>query len=60
MVSQHERCLDSSIDHCRKRFCLMPTHKAFIMNKSSDLVLILGGGVFGVLFAFMIFIGLCI
>ena len=28
--------------------------------QSNDLVLILGGGVFGVLFAFMIFIGLCI
>ena len=28
--------------------------------QSSDFVLILGGGVFGVLFAFMIFIGLCI
>jgi len=36
----------------------MPTYKAFIMNKSSDLVLYLGGGVFGVLFAFMLFIGL--
>jgi len=30
------------------------------MNKSSDLVLILGGSVFGVLFASMLFIGLCI
>jgi hypothetical protein len=29
-----------------------------ITNKSSDLVLYLGGGAFGVLFAFMIFIGL--
>jgi len=28
------------------------------MNKSTDLVLILGGSVFGVLFAFMLFIGL--
>ena len=28
--------------------------------KSSDFVLILGGSAFGVLFAFMIFIGLCI
>jgi len=36
----------------------MPTYKAFIMNKSSDFVLYLGGGVFGVLFAFMLFIGL--
>ncbi len=31
-----------------------------IMSKSSDLVLILGGSAFGVLFAFMLFIGLCI
>lgn len=58
MVSQHERCLDSCINHCRKRLCAMPTYKAFIMNKSSDFVLYLGGGVFGVLFAFMLFIGL--
>jgi hypothetical protein len=28
--------------------------------RSNDFVLILGGGVFGVLFAFMLFIGLCI
>jgi hypothetical protein len=35
----------------------MPTYKAFIMNKSSDLVLYLGGGVFGVLFAVLIFLG---
>jgi hypothetical protein len=28
--------------------------------QSSDFVLYLGGGVFGVLFAFMLFIGLCI
>jgi len=28
--------------------------------QSSDLVLYLGGGAFGVLFAFMTFIGLCI
>ncbi len=57
MVSQHERCLDSHINHCRKRLCAMPTHKAFIMNKSSDLVLYLGGSVFGVLFAVIIFLG---
>lgn len=31
-----------------------------ITNKSSDLVLYLGGSAFGVLFAFMTFIGLCI
>lgn len=60
MVSQHERCLDSCINHCRKRFCPMLTCKAFIMNKSSDFVLYLGGGAFGVLFAFMLFIGLTI
>jgi len=30
------------------------------MNKSNDIVLILGGSVFGVLFAFMTFIGLTI
>ena len=36
----------------------MPTYKAFIMNKSSDFVLILGGSAFGALFAFMLFIGL--
>ena len=60
VVSQHEGCLDSRINHCRKRLCAMPTCKAFIMNKSSDFVLYLGGSVFGVLFAFMIFIGLCI
>jgi hypothetical protein len=35
----------------------MPTHKAFIMNKSNDLVLILGGSAFGVLFAILIFLG---
>ena len=29
-----------------------------ITNKSSDFVLYLGGGAFGVLFAFMLFIGL--
>ena len=60
VVSQHERCLDSCINHCRKRLCAMPTYKAFIMNKSSDLVLILGGSAFGALFALMLFIGLCI
>jgi hypothetical protein len=31
-----------------------------ITNKSSDFVLYLGGSAFGVLFAFMLFIGLCI
>ena len=31
-----------------------------IMNKSNDFVLILGGSAFGVLFAFMTFIGLTI
>jgi len=29
-----------------------------MMNKSSDLVLYLGGSAFGVLFAFMLFVGL--
>jgi len=57
VVSQHERCLDSSINHCRKRLCAMPTYKAFIMNKSSDFVLYLGGSAFGVLFAILIFLG---
>lgn len=57
MVSQHERCLDSRINHCRKRLCAMPTYKAFIMNKSSDFVLYLGGSAFGVLFAILIFLG---
>jgi hypothetical protein len=35
----------------------MPTCKAFIMNKSSDFVLYLGGSAFGVLFAMLIFLG---
>ena len=38
----------------------MSTCKAFIMNKSSDFVLYLGGSVFGALFALMLFIGLSI